>query len=240
MHTQREPLNDVHVRRAISYAFDYDAALNDVMSGDSDHLRGPLPSAMWSHTDALSTYGKDLEQAQAELDQSDYTASDLDLNYTYVSGLTVEQNMGLLLQSNLQELGASISVNKAPWSKITEMATSKEETPDMLAVYLSFSYADPDTFLYPAWHSNSHGSWTSAAWYQNDQVDSLLEEGRQTVTQEDRIPIYQEAQKRIAEDAPALFVMNQATRNPLATSVQNFKDNGITGYRQTFHRYNQS
>jgi len=33
--------------------------------------------------------------------------------------------------------------------------------------------------------------------------------------------------------------MNQATRNALATSVKGFKDNGITGYRQTFHRYYQ-
>lgn len=239
MHTQREPLDDVHVRRAISYAFDYDAALTDVMSGDSDHLQGPLPGAMWSHTDDLETYGQDLEQAQAELEQSEYTASDIDLEYTYVSGLTVEQNMGLLLQSNIQELGGSLSVNKAPWSNITEMTTSKESTPDMLAVYLSFSYADPDTFLYPAWHSNSHGSWTSASWYQNDEVDDLLTEARRTVSQEDRIPIYEQAQQLIAEDAPALFVMNQATRNALSTDVQGFKDNGITGYRQTFHRYYQ-
>ena len=239
MHTQREPLDDVHVRRAISYAFDYEAALNDVMAGDSDHLRGPLPDAMWSHTEDLPTYGKDLDAAQAELDQSDYSASDLDLNYTYVSGLTVEQNMGLLLQSNLQELGGSLTVEKAPWSKITEMASSQESTPDMLAIYLSFSYADPDTFLYPAWHSDSHGSWTSAAWYQNDEVDQLLTEGRRTVTQEERIPIYEQAQRLIAEDAPALFVMNQATRNAIGTDVQGFKDNGITGYRQTFHRYHQ-
>lgn len=239
MHTQREPLNDVHVRRAISYAFDYEAALNDIMSGDSDHLNGPLPSAMWSHTDNLETYGQNLEQAQAELDKSDYTASDIDLNYTYVSGLTVEQNMGLLLQSNLQELGATVSVNKAPWSNITEMATSKESTPDMLAVYLSFSYADPDTFLYPAWHSSSHGSWTSASWYQNDQVDQLLDDARRTVTQEERIPIYEEAQQIIAEEAPALFIMNQAKRNAISTDVKGFKDNGITGYRQTYHRYYQ-
>jgi len=157
---------------------------------------------MWSHTEDLPTYGKDLDAAQAELDQSDYSASDLDLNYTYVSGLTVEQNMGLLLQSNLQELGGSLTVEKAPWSKITEMASSQESTPDMLAIYLSFSYADPDTFLYPAWHSDSHGSWTSAAWYQNDEVDQLLTEGRRTVTQEERIPIYEQAQRLIAEDAP--------------------------------------
>lgn len=239
MHNQRAPLDDVHVRRAISYAFDYQAALNDVMSGDSDHLIGPLPSAMWSHTDDLPTYEQDFEQAQAELDQSDYSASDLDLNYTYVSGLTIEQNMGLLLQSNLQELGVSLSIENAPWSRITDMATSQDSTPDMLAVYLSFSYADPDTFLYPSWHSSSHGSWTSAAWYENSEVNDLLDEARRTVSQEERIPIYQDAQRSIAEDAPAIFVMNQATRLALSTDLQGFQDPGVTGYRQTFHRYYQ-
>ncbi|AFK21027.1 ABC-type dipeptide/oligopeptide/nickel transport system, substrate-binding protein (plasmid) [Haloferax mediterranei ATCC 33500] len=235
MHTQREPLNDVHVRKAISYAFDYETALNDVMFGDSEHLKGPLPGAMWSHTEDLETYETDLEKAKAELEKSEYSASDIDLTYTYVTGLTTEKNMGLLLQSNLQKLGASVSIEKAPWSKITEMVTSKESTPDMLAIYLSFSYADPDTFLYPAWHSDSHGSWTSASWYQNDRVDELLTKARRTVSKENRIPLYEEAQRVIADEAPALFVMNQATRNALAGSVKGFEDNGITGYRQTFH-----
>lgn len=239
MHTQRPPLDDVHVRKAISYAFDYKTALTDVMAGDSDHLEGPLPSAMWSHTSDLPTYGQDLEKARLHLEQSDYTASDIDPTYTYVSGLTTEKNMGLLLQSNLQDIGASLTVEKAPWSKITSMTTQKSSTPDMLAVYLSFSYADPDTFLYPAWHSNSHGSWTSASWYSNDRVDELLTNGRRTVGKDKRIPIYQEAQRIIADDAPALFVMNQATRNALSTSVKGFKDPGVTGYRQTFHRYYQ-
>lgn len=239
MHTQREPLNDVHVRKAISYAFDYEAALNDVMAGDSQHLNGPLPSAMWSHTSDLPTYDRDLEKANAELEKSNYKASDIDLTYTYVTGLTAEKNMGLLLQSNLQELGVSLSVEKAPWSKITQMVQKPESTPDMLAIYLSFSYADPDTFLYPAWHSESHGSWTSAAWYQNDTVDNLLTEARRTVNKGDRIPLYEEAQQIIADEAPALFVMNQATRNALASNVHGFEDNGITGYRQTFHWFYQ-
>lgn len=239
MHTQREPLNDVHVRKAISYAFDYETALTDVMAGDSGHLKGPLPSAMWSHTDDLPTYGQDLEQAKAELEKSDYSASDIDFTYTYVSGLTVEKNMGLLLQSNVQELGGNISIEKAPWSKITSMVTSKDSTPDMLAIYLSSSYADPDTFLYPAWHSDSHGSWTSASWYENDRVDELLTNARRTVDKQKRISLYQEAQRTIADDAPALFVMNQATRNALSTDVKGFTDNGITGYRQSFHWFHQ-
>jgi peptide/nickel transport system substrate-binding protein len=235
MHTQREPLSDKNVRKAISYAFDYKAALNDVMAGDSERLKGPLPDAMWSHTDDLPVYNKNIQKAKQHLQQSDFSGEDIELNYTYVTGLTAEKNMGLLLQSNLDKLDIKLNIQKAPWSKITSMVTNKESTPDMLAIYLSFSYADPDTFLYPAWHSDSHGSWTSAAWYTNDSVDKQLLDARQTTKKKDRIPIYEKAQKTIADDAPAIFVMNQATRNALANSVQGFEDNGITGYRQTYH-----
>lgn len=239
MHTQRKPLDDIHVRKAISHAFDYKSALSEIMAGDSEQLIGPLPSSMWSHTDTVTVYQQNLEKAKAELAKSQYSASDIELNYTYVTGLTTEKNMGLALQSNLSDLGITLSIQKTPWSKITSLATKKETSPDMLAVYLSFSYADPDTFLFPAWHSSSHGSWTSASWYNNDKVDRLLTKGRRTVEKKDRIPLYEEAQRLISADAPALFVMNQATRNVLAKSVQGFNDNGITGYRQTFHRFSR-
>lgn len=240
MHNEREPLSDENVRKAISYAFDYETALDDVMAGDSEHLVGPLPNAMWSHTDDVTNYARDMEKAQEHLDQSDYAGEDLELTYTYVEGLTVEQNMGLLLQSNLNELGITLNVERAPWTRITSMVTDQESTPDMLAIYLSFSYADPDTFLYPAWHTDSHGSWTSASWYSNDEVDELLTEARQTTGKENRVPLYEEAQKLIADDAPALFVMNQATRNALADGVQGFEDNGVTGYRHTFHWFTEN
>lgn len=236
MHNQREPLSDENVRKAISYAFDYEAALNDVVGGESEPLVGPLPSPMWSHTDDLPNYTHSFETAREHLDASDYSAEEIDLTYTYVTDLVIEENMGLLLQQNLDEIGINLEIENAPWSKITSMTTDPGSTPDMLAVYLAFSYMDPDTFLYPAWHTNSHGSWTSAAWYSNEEVDQLLAEGRQTIGKENRIPIYEEAQRIIAEDAPALFVMNEAMRNVIRDDVQGFSDNGIAGYRQTFHR----
>ncbi|WP_248905224.1 ABC transporter substrate-binding protein [Halocatena marina] len=240
MHNQREPLSDKNVRKAISYALDYNAVLNDVMSGESDHLVGPLPDAMWGHTADLPKYKHNFETARKHLDKSNFSAGDIDLTYTYVTGLSVEKNVGLLLQKNLDKIGINLEIQKAPWSKITSMASKKSSTPDMLAIYLSFSYVDPDTFLYPAWHSNSHGSWTSASWYENKKVDQLLTKGRQTTGKKNRIPIYKNAQRLIAEDAPALFVMNKATRNALKKDVQGFNDNGIAGYRQTYHWFTKS
>ncbi len=47
MHNQRPPLNDVHVRRAISYAFDYDSFIKEILKGRVVRNPGPIPNNMW-------------------------------------------------------------------------------------------------------------------------------------------------------------------------------------------------
>ena len=240
MHNQRKPFDDINVRKAMARAFDYETVLNGILAGDSKNLNGPLPSAMWGHNDSLSTPATDLDKAKEFLDKSQYSGSDLNFTYTYVTGLTIRQNLGLMLQSNLNELGVNMEIQKQPWSKIVSRHTNKAESPQMIATTLSFSYVDPDVFLYPAWHSSQHGSWQSGSWYQNDRVDQLLDEARTKQGREARTPLYEEAQKLINDDAPAIFAMNQATRWAHNKSVEGFVDNGVTGYIHTYHRFHES
>nr|WP_256533455.1 ABC transporter substrate-binding protein [Halovivax cerinus] len=237
MHNQKAPFDDINVRKAMAHAFDYEQLIDGIMNGDSEQMQGPLPSAMWGHNDDLDVYSKDLDRAKELLDQSQYSGSDLDFTYTYVTGLSIRENMGLMLQSDLNEIGVDVEITAEPWSRITSMHQNIDESPQMTSTVLSFSYADPDNFLYPAWHSSSHGSWQSGSWYSNDRVDELLDEARQTVMQEDRVPLYEEAQQLINEDMPAVFTMNQATRYAVRESVQGFSDNGLVGYLQTPHRF---
>lgn len=240
MHNQRAPFDDINVRKAMVHAFDYEQLLNGIMAGDSENLNGPLPSAMWGYNDSISTPTTDLDKAKEFLDKSKYSGRDLDFTYTYVTGLTIRENIGLMLQSNLNELGINMKIQKQPWSKIVSRHTNKGESPQMIATTLSFSYVDPDVFLYPAWHSSQHGSWQSGSWYQNDRVDQLLDEARTKQGREARTPLYEEAQKLINDDAPAIFAMNQAVRWAHNKRVKGFVDNGVTGYIHTYHRFHES
>ncbi|WP_129116250.1 ABC transporter substrate-binding protein [Halegenticoccus tardaugens] len=240
MHNQRAPFDDINVRKAMVHAFDYEQLLNDIMAGDSENLNGPLPSAMWGYNDSISTPTTDLDKAKEFLDESKYSGSNLNFTYTYVTGLTIRENIGLMLQSNLNELGINMKIQKQPWSKIVSRHTNKDQSPQMIATSLSFSYVDPDVFLYPAWHSSQHGSWQSGSWYQNDRVDQLLDEARTKQGREARTPLYEEAQKLINDDAPAIFAMNQAVRWAHNKRVQGFVDNGVTGYIHTYHRFHES
>src|SRR3989442_1217507 len=47
INNQRPPLNDVHVRRAISYAFDYDGFNKDILGGSVERNPVPIPNNLW-------------------------------------------------------------------------------------------------------------------------------------------------------------------------------------------------
>jgi hypothetical protein len=63
----RAPINDVHVRRAISYAFDYDGFNNDILGGLVERNPTPLPNTIWGVPKDVKGYTFDLDQAKAEL-----------------------------------------------------------------------------------------------------------------------------------------------------------------------------
>lgn len=237
LHTQREPLDDVHVRRALSYAVDYEQVVEDVLLGNAERLHGPLPTLMEAHNDeVVDHYEFDLDRARDELEQSDYDPEEIELTYTYVTGLTVTENIGLLLQTTLNELGIDLELEAAPWTRITDMVTDPDSTSDMHAIYLSFSYVDADNFLYPGFHSSSQGTWTNPSWYDNEAVDGMLDDARTAIDDAERLEMYEEVQELLVEEAPALYIVNEAELYGVSDRVGGYVDNGLLGYSKAFWR----
>lgn len=236
MNTQVEPLDDIDVRKALAYGLDYETALNDVFVG-AERMVGPLPAAMEYSTDDLPSYEQDLDRAQEHLEQSSYDPNEVDVTYTYVSGLTTEENLGLLMQSNYNELGIDFQVEKAPWTKIVSQSTNVETSPEMFPLWSLIQYADPDALLYGMWHSSNIDTYNNGSKYENSEIDQLLEQARTTLDEETRAEAYTEIQRTLAEEMPALFVCNDVSRWAINERVQGFTNNGINGYTHQFQRY---
>ena len=68
-------------------------------------------------------------------------------------------------------------------------------------------YFDPDSYLFPQFHS-----WSMAPYggnffgLNNTDIDLLIEDGLLTTDEQERIQIYQEAQELIVEEIPCLFL----------------------------------
>ena len=66
-------------------------------------------------------------------------------------------------------------------------------------------YPDPYFFLYQLFHTNQIGALGNGKGYSNPEVDKLLERAvSETVVQEERAKLYQEALKLILADVPRI------------------------------------
>jgi peptide/nickel transport system substrate-binding protein len=59
----QSPFTDWEVRAAISYAFDYQALIDNVQNGIAQPLQGPIPTGMFAHDDSLVVPSLDLAEA---------------------------------------------------------------------------------------------------------------------------------------------------------------------------------
>lgn len=203
------PTSDINVRKALAYAFDYDAALAAV-SDRGSLLEGPLPSGLtpW-HRQGLPVYRHDMDAARAALAQSAEYADGFELEYVYVTGLTEEEQFGLILLETAAELNINVTLVPLVWPDMVARAERPETAPAMMAVYSGTDYIDPDNFLWQAYHSSQAGFWAAASHYTNPELDKLLEDARASTDDAQRKELYDQAQLRLVEDAVEIWVYSQ-------------------------------
>jgi peptide/nickel transport system substrate-binding protein len=113
LNTQRPPLNDLRVRKAIALAFDYKTAIEQVFRGAAP-ARGPVPVSVYGHAEAVQPYAQDVEQAKRELAAAGVKPGQLAFDYYFPSGNEPGRQVGLLLQANLAALGIKLNLRETP------------------------------------------------------------------------------------------------------------------------------
>lgn len=207
LNNQRGPTSDLNVRKAIAYAMDYEAVIS-ALNDRASLLEGPLPNLGEFNNPNLNLYRLDLDKAKEHLEMSEY-ADGFELEYVYVTGLQIEEQIGLILLDNLSQIGITINLVPLVWPDMVARAQDVETAPDMMAVYSGTSYADPDNFLWQAYHSSQAGFWAAASHYMNPELDKILEDARATPVHEERVALYHQAQEILVNDAVEVWIQNQ-------------------------------
>ncbi|HEY64510.1 MAG TPA: ABC transporter substrate-binding protein [Caldilineae bacterium] len=234
MNNKKPPLDNVEVRRAISYAFDYDTAVNVIFKGAAQ-ARGPVPILLPGHNPNTIQYTRDLEKAKKHLEASGIDPSQYKLNYVYVTGLESEEKIGLLLQANLKELGFEVELQPEPWARMVELVSKPETAPHFMAVFHTAKYPSPDGHTYLMFHPNAWGTYMSCSYYENPEVSALLEEARATVDTEKRYELYGKVQEIVADEAAALFIANPLHRIAHRDRITGYTFLGVLGYDLTWY-----
>jgi peptide/nickel transport system substrate-binding protein len=209
LNTARPPLDDVHCRLALTYAFDYGTALKLLKINDQFSqgipANGPIPSGLIGHDDTPA-YAQDLDKAKAELAQCKYKPGDYPLELSWIAEVPARERIALLMKANFEAIGFKANVTKVPWALLTEQVTKPETTPHAAEIAVSAVTPDPDSLLYNMYSSKVPPTWMSAEHLKDDKVDQLLDAGRSEADPAKRAEIYNQLNARLRELAPTLFI----------------------------------
>ena len=202
LNTTVEPLNEVKVRQALAYAIDLDTIIDELLKDVAERAYSFLGPLDFGYTEDIQIYNYDPDQARQLLAEAGY-ADGFEVTAVYPVGaasgilhkcLTAIQgywaDIGVTLNLETPDTPVAISAMADGNIAIGGATTSRPPEPD----YVLSVYFDED------------GAWN----YIHYDIQDLLEQGRSETDLDARRAIYEEVQRRIAEDVPAI---------PLAISV---------------------
>lgn len=237
LNTQKAPTDDINVRKAIAYAFDYESAVNNIIGGGAV-AAGPVPREMAGHNGDITPMSQNLDKAKEFLDKSEYTVKEINeigLEHVVVAGTELQRQIGLLNQAGLKELGLDVKINPQQWATITDRATKPESTAHMTNIFHTAKMPSPDSHTYLMYHPSSFGSYISQSWYTSDKLKSKLEEARRTTDLKTRLKRYQEAQALVVKGMPSVYIANPPYRIGINKNVGGWKYQGVMAFDWDIH-----
>jgi len=219
LHTKKPPTDDVHFRKAMSWALDYKTVIDDLFPG-ARMAQGPIPPGYPGHDPKFTKYERNLDKARAELKQSKYydKLDQYPVELHWIAEVPDEEKVALLFMSNMADIGIKVNVVKVPWLSVVEEMSNIDTSPNIVSVFVSPHYAEAGSLLESRYHSNSANTWEQNEWLQDLEIDRMIEKAITTIDREQRFAIYRDIQQKLDQIAPSLHLFEQAERHAYQAS----------------------
>ncbi|WP_411809990.1 glutathione ABC transporter substrate-binding protein [Alkalihalophilus marmarensis] len=214
----KEPFDDVRVRQAINLAIDTEAIVDHVYNGVGIKAEGPMGPAVWGYDPDLKGYDQDIEEAKRLLAEAGYE-NGFDTTI-WTNDNRERMDVTEVVQSQLAEVGINVSIEVLEWGAYLDKTGSGEH--DMFILGWSNMTGDADYNQYYLFHSDTHGDAGNRSYYYNEDVDRLIDEGRQESDLDKRLAIYHEAQAIEVEEAPLVLIRHTEYVAAIGNNVEGF------------------
>ncbi len=221
LNSKSAPTDDIHIRRAIAHATDYATIREVIFPGEPMSTVLPEGFADFFNADVLAPV-YDLALAQAEIDQSAYAGQKIPITLSYVADTLFEEEISLLMQSNLESLGFVVTQQPEPWNRVTEIASDVATTPNVNQIFFGPTYPSPDSMFFTQFHSAAAGTWASMEWLQDPEIDRLIDAARATGDVAEQARFYKEVQALLADKMVAIPLLAQTVQHAMDNCLQGF------------------
>ena len=229
--TKQAPFDKVEVRKALNMAINKKAILDAVFQGAGVVAKNPIPPTMWSYNNDVKDDPYDPEAAKKML--ADAGVSGLKMK---IWAMPVQRpynpdarKMAELMQADFAKVGVEIEIVSYEWGEY--LAKSKAEDRDG-AVLLGWTgdNGDPDNFLAVLLGCSAVGGSNRAQWcYQ--PFEDLIQKAKVLPTNDQREPLYAQAQVIFKEQAPWATIAHSVVFMPMSKKVMNYKMDPLGSHR---------
>ena len=213
LNTEIPPLNNVLVRRAINHAINRDLRLH-VAQGVSTHAEGMIPPTMLGYNPHLRGYDYNPDKARELLRESGL-ALPLHTELWHMPGASAEAQG---FQGDLQQAGIEVELKPVALGALMVAAQKRGRVPMMLTGWFT-GIPDPVEILGMQFDGRTitNAVTMNFAFYNNPEVNQLLDLAAPEVDLPKRYALYQQAEELIVRDAPWVFLAHynlMALRQP--------------------------
>ena len=204
MNTQGKYMSDLNLRKAVAYAFDYDA-LPAIFNGKAKLMESPFPPIVQGYI-KVDMPRKDLKKAQAYLAKSKWPKGGIEVEYLYIQGFEEERLVGLILIDSLKALNIAVKMVPMTWPNMVARAAKVETSPDFFAAFVNPISTDPDAVAFN-YHPEAAGKYYGAHFLKDPALTKVIEKARAESQWKVRAPLYAQIQKDLIADQPAIYGM---------------------------------
>ena len=217
------PLDQLKVRQALDMAIDKPAIIKAVYQSAGQLAQNALPPAQWSYDPTIKDAPYDPVKARQLLKEAG-VAPGTTIN---LWAMTVQRASNpnarmsaQIIQQDWAKVGIKANIVSYEWGEYIKRAKNGEH--DVMIYGWTGDNGDPDNWLGVLYSCAAVKGSNYAKWC-NPDYDKLVQQAKLSSDREQRIKLYQEAQKILKEQVPITPIANSTVFQPLRKEVTDFK-----------------
>jgi len=214
---------NVHLRKAIAYAYDVDHIIEHLYNHRARPADGPIPPGLFGHNEELENPWAvyDVEKAKEQLEKAGYPEGEGAPLLTLESSAdSLSRQMSDYFVQTLENIGLNVRVNSTTFPEMIHKLNTRQA--QVFGLGWGADYPDPENFLQLFYGPNkSPGS--NHFNYQNDEYDRLYEKMSVMRDTDERQEIIDEMVQILIEDAPCIFLTHRISYALKYPWIENFK-----------------
>ena len=222
INTQKEPLNNKDVRKAMHYAINKQNMIDVIAEGHAIPATSPFSTVNPNfNPDIKDMYTYDVEKAKTLLTQAGYPEGFA--TSVYVN--TDERNRAAqLIQADLAKIGITVEIEMMELATLMEYCNAGKH--DMFILGWGVP-VNSDRTMSSNFHSSMAGASGNRSFYSNPTLDGIIEQARGEMDAAKRDALYKQAQEIVMDDLPWIPLWQ-----PNSVGAYNKNLQGVTWYKR--------